>query len=143
MQPRLIQLVTVLLLIAQGWLGMVPGKMVCVPLGDCVETQSESDNACEHTSCSSSSEHRHGPVDAGHQHTDDQCPHIHVPGTGTPQTPNSGESDTARRLVMVAIIPVVFDWRPVVLPQVTRADSTGASRAGFALAALKSTRLLI
>lgn len=143
-----------LLAVAQGVVGVVPGRVLCVPTGDCglhalgeaaAQTHDhEDDHDHDHEACRG---HHHGPIALPVAHSHDGCGcHVHIPLPGEKQLPRGGDVRTdLGHLRFVAAVVVVggLDWRQrPVCAQVARGGEPAVPLGARALA-LTSTRMLI
>lgn len=154
MSPALAKLVSLLLLIVQGVIASSPGRVLCIPLGDCGQHHESASSGCGHCGpierCSDvgqggRQDHEHGPFDAT-LHSDDECGcHIHFPVPAKEQLPSNPKDDTRdlRSVFMplVVAITLVWDFKPPLFAEVCiRPPDFNVSDQ---VRGLKATRLLI
>lgn len=121
-----------LLAMAQAVVGVVPGRVLCVPKGDCglhglggVATQGhEHDHDHDLDECAGGGHehvsdacpgHHHGPIAVAVAHSHDGCGcHVHVPLPGEKQLPRGKDvrADIGHlRLVAAVVVVGELDWR--------------------------------
>ncbi|MFN9132666.1 MAG: hypothetical protein ACK5XO_08290, partial [Phycisphaerales bacterium] len=154
MSPALVKLVAMLLLVVQGAIASAPGRVLCIPVGDCGTHESETAEVCSHcdTQCMAHAGsgvgapgHDEGPYSTAF-HPDDECGcHLHVPVPGDEQVPSNpkGEGPDSRTFLLPLAIAVVMAWDfdpPVAVPPRVQPPDFSASDQ---VLGLKTTRLLI
>lgn len=158
MTSPVINLVAAFLLVAQGLVGMAPGRVLCLPIADCGAHDSSESAGCGHDhddcgsdhGCGSNSDdragHGHGPMEiAFHPHEECGC-HVHVPVPGDDRTPTNpqprGDYKELRALSGAShVLTIAWDFTPAARPswRFCPPDLTATDQ----VRALKSTRLLI
>ena len=160
MPTPVIKLVVLLLAVAQGVVGVAPGRVLCLPTGDCGlhapgavgvaapnHDQDSSGDDGHWGGSPACSGHHHGPIaePVGHSHDGCGC-HVHVPLPGEKRLPEGRDlrADVGHlRLVAATIVVGELDWQPAhsydLTPRVGAPDAPFGERA----LALRSTRLLI
>jgi len=151
MPLSLVKLVAVLLLVVQGVMASGPGRVMCIPLGDCGSHDTAVADSCRHcdahesrdSGCLESSRHEDGPHSPLF-HPPDECGcHLHVPVPDGQQVPSKGDSQDLRLPVVPLLISIEAAWDlvpPLAIPALVQPPD-------FSVAAqvlgLKTTRLLI
>lgn len=151
MPPAIVKLVAVLLLVVQGVMASGPGRVLCIPLGDCGSHDTAVADSCRHcdvhmgrdSGCLESSGHERGPYSVAF-HPPDECGcHLHVPLPDNKQVPSKGDSPDLRAFVVPLLVAVVMAWDfepPLAAPaRVPPPDFSVSDQ----VLGLKTTRLLI
>ncbi|GIK19127.1 MAG: hypothetical protein AMXMBFR77_03580 [Phycisphaerales bacterium] len=144
MSPRLVKLFALLLLVAQGVAGVVPGRVLCIPLPHC---HAHANGGLEYSESHAGrycGEHEHGPLSLA-SHASDECGcHVHVPVPGEQPLPAAprGEVVDARPALTPAVVVLLAHWAGDA-PRVGACLRPPDWSATGQVRALKATRLLI
>jgi hypothetical protein len=144
MPPWFVQLVAFVLLTVQGVIGVIPGRVLCIPLAHC-HSHGDGGAACAQSHgprhCQG---HEHGPLEiASHPFAECEC-HVHVPVPDEQPMPGASRGEVAESrpaLVMVAMA-LPGNWAGEMLRMVGRLRPPDWGATGQ-VRALKATRLLI
>lgn len=151
MSPTLVKIIAMILLVAQGIIGVIPGRVLCIPLVHC-HAHTHSDAACADGGmvCDDSRAgqhcpgHEHGPLSLA-SHPSDECGcHVHVPVPGEQPLPGTsrGEVADARPALAPTVVALLADWHGDVPSVVARPRPPDLGATGQ-MRALKATRLMI
>lgn len=146
MNSCLIKTIAVLLLLAQVWVGVARGRVLCIPLADCDGHSSHRETGfSDHGACDHHHAHDHGPVlPILHQHDDCGC-HVHLPAPDDyPRPPAQPRFDIGdMRSAFAPTVVALIDWSAAAP---AAASLVGRPPGLFCLAQtrlLRTTRLLI
>lgn len=152
MSTAIVKLVAVLMLVVQGAVALVPGRVLCIPIQHCgTHEHGGSDcgggwHACVDSHASRHCHgHQHGPLTpVAHPAEDCGC-HVHLPAPGEQQMPASprGDAQDARVAVLPPIIAFALSSDSDALGAVAARLHPPDFSASSQVRALKATRLLI
>lgn len=158
MPPALVKLVAMLLLVVQCTAAAVtaPGRVLCIPLGDCGNHERDEAPACGHCGIPPSSP-VHEAISQPHQtqghglflaalHPVDECGcHLHVPVPDGERLPSNhpGSGSDVRVLFEPLVVALVLTWGADPPREVVALRHPPDFDVSDQVLALKSTRLII